>query len=445
MGTVKEIACYGTRNGFSITGPLRNWYNQLRARYTGCTHVLGNLEITQLERAAVPNIDLSFLATIEVVTGYVIIVNVEADVIPFTNLRHILADDKYNMGGTDYALLVLLSDVRDGLQMPKIKEISGNVMFYLWSSCYPQSIVWDSITKGTTNYSNVKGLECDDCHPSCLDTDGQRRCWGPGKDLCQKANRMKCAWLCRNGSCFEKGILGCCHPDCLGCYDDWINTECEVWLTPEADTKMAYIKYMCILIFIVLLNVFSGVTSTRIKACYGTRNGFSITGPLRNWYNQLRTRYTGCTHVLGNLEITQLERAAVSNIDLSFLATIEVVTGYVLIVNVEADVIPFTNLRHILADDKYNMDGTDYALLVLLSDVRDGLQMPKIKGISGNVMFNLWASCYPQSVVWDSITEGTIYYSDLQGLECNDCHPSCLDTEGQRRCWGPGKDLCQKA
>ncbi|KAL4217037.1 Receptor tyrosine-protein kinase erbB-2 [Mactra antiquata] len=225
--STRKKACYGTRNGFSFSGSLRYWYNLLRARYTGCTHVFGNLEISNIERAAVPNIDLSFLSTIEVVTGYVIIVNVEADVIPFTNLRHIRADKKYKMHGTDYALLVLLSDVRDGLQMPKIKEISGNVMFYLWSSCYPQSIVWDSITKGTTNYSNVKGLECDDCHPSCLDTDGQRRCWGPGKDLCQKANRMKCAWLCRNGSCFEKGILGCCHPDCLGCYDDWINTECE--------------------------------------------------------------------------------------------------------------------------------------------------------------------------------------------------------------------------
>jgi hypothetical protein len=95
-----------------------------------------------------------------------------------------------------------------------------------------------------------------------------------------------------------------------------------------------------------------------------------------------RLKYEGCTFVQGNLEITWIERATSSNMDLSFLENIEVVTGYVLIAAVQSDVIPLTKLRHIRGEHLYNFKGSNFAFVVLLSENKNGIQMPEIEGLS---------------------------------------------------------------
>ncbi|XP_045179793.2 receptor tyrosine-protein kinase erbB-4-like [Mercenaria mercenaria] len=200
----------------------------MRRLYSGCTFVHGNLEITHMESRGDTTFDLSFLETIEVVTGYVLILNNDADVIPLTNLVQIRGESLFQYKGNHYAFSVILSQNKGGLQMPSLKEINGNVMISHWSVCFTNTIEWDVLAKGSvTQIYERKPDDCDECDAACTDEEGTRRCWGPGPDLCQTVNRMECAWFCQNGTCFEEGMLGCCHPECLGCNDGWIDTACE--------------------------------------------------------------------------------------------------------------------------------------------------------------------------------------------------------------------------
>ncbi|XP_060585531.1 receptor tyrosine-protein kinase erbB-3-like [Ruditapes philippinarum] len=224
----KGKVCYGTSNGFSLSGSQMFHYQRMRKRYTGCTFVHGNLEITHLERRKGMTFDLSFLETIEVVTGYVLILNNDVDVIPLTNLIHVRGESQFSYKGNNYVFSVILSDNRGGIQMPMLKEISGNVLLSHWSVCFTNSIAWDVLIQGTVTESSVEEpAGCLPCDDSCSTVDGVQRCWGPGPDLCQKVKRMECDWHCENGTCFEEGLMGCCHPECLGCNDGWIDTACE--------------------------------------------------------------------------------------------------------------------------------------------------------------------------------------------------------------------------
>lgn len=80
------VECYGSNMGFSFSGTHEYHYEALRRRYTGCTHVHGNLEVTNLNNGNV-TYDLSFLSTIQVVTGYVLLGLLNVETVPLTNLR----------------------------------------------------------------------------------------------------------------------------------------------------------------------------------------------------------------------------------------------------------------------------------------------------------------------------------------------------------------------
>lgn len=58
----------------SVPSNRDHHYRNLRDRFTNCTYVDGNLELTWLQD---PGIDLSFLQHIREVTGYVLISHVD--------------------------------------------------------------------------------------------------------------------------------------------------------------------------------------------------------------------------------------------------------------------------------------------------------------------------------------------------------------------------------
>ena len=74
-----------------------------------------------------------------------------------------------------------------------------------------------------------------------------------------------------------------------------------------------------------------------ILVCFGTYQGTieesNKPSNLELHYNSLRDRYTGCTYVDGNLEITWIIDEY-ENMTLNFLQNIREVTGYVLISDV---------------------------------------------------------------------------------------------------------------
>ena len=112
--------------------------------------------------------------------------------------------------------------------------------------------------------------------------------------------------------------------------------------------------------------------------CIGTNGRMSVPSNREHHYRNLRDRYTNCTYVDGNLELTWLKD---ENQDLSFLQYIREVTGYVLISHVDVPRIVLPRLQIIRGRTlfKLNIYDKDFALLVTLSKMNN-LEIPALRG-----------------------------------------------------------------
>lgn len=106
----------------------------------------------------------------------------------------------------------------------------------------------------------------------------------------------------------------------------------------------------------------------------------SVPSNREHHYQNLRDRYTNCTYVDGNLELTWLQD---KNLDLSFLQDIREVTGYVLISHVDVKRIVLPNLQIIRGRTlfKLNVREEEFALMVTFSNM-ENLEMPALRGQS---------------------------------------------------------------
>ena len=104
----------------------------------------------------------------------------------------------------------------------------------------------------------------------------------------------------------------------------------------------------------------------------------SVPSNREHHYRNLRDRYTNCTYVDGNLELTWLQD---ENLDLSFLQHIREVTGYVLISHVDVRRIILPSLQIIRGRTlfKLTVQEDEFALLVTLSKMHN-LEMPALRG-----------------------------------------------------------------
>ena len=112
--------------------------------------------------------------------------------------------------------------------------------------------------------------------------------------------------------------------------------------------------------------------------CIGTNGRMSVPSNREHHYQNLRDRYTNCTYVDGNLELTWLQD---KNLDLGFLQDIREVTGYVLISHVDVKRIVIPNLQIIRGRTlfKLNVRDEEFALMVTLSKM-ENLEMPALRG-----------------------------------------------------------------
>ena len=97
-------------------------------------------------------------------------------------------------------------------------------------------------------------------------------------------------------------------------------------------------------------------------------------------------RYTNCSYVDGNLELTWLPD---TNLDLSFLQHIREVTGYVLISHVDVRRIVLPSLQIIRGRDlfKLNIQKDAFALIVTLSKMHN-LELPALRGKKKDIFCN---------------------------------------------------------
>ncbi|XP_053570529.1 epidermal growth factor receptor isoform X2 [Bombina bombina] len=214
----EKRVCFGTSNLFNQVGSTDDHYNRLQRMYTDCEIVLGNLEITNINR----NQSADFLKSIQEVGGYVLIALNAVKTIPLDNLRVIRGNTLYK---DQYSLSILSnwfnnSNALEELPMRQLTEIlrgsvkiSGNKKL-----CSMNTIQWRDIV----NHNYMSSLNVDPpssyrCKAPVCDASCNGSCWGLGPENCQTLTKVICAQQCP-GRC--RGLMpsDCCHSQCAaGC------------------------------------------------------------------------------------------------------------------------------------------------------------------------------------------------------------------------------------
>ncbi|XP_059055085.1 epidermal growth factor receptor isoform X1 [Achroia grisella] len=224
---VKGKICIGTNGRMSVPSNRETHYRNLRDRFTNCTYVDGNLELTWLEN---DTMDLSFLKYIREVTGYVLISQVHVPQIILPHLQIIRGRTlfKLNVRDEEFALIVTMSSAFT-LELPALRDVlRGSVGIYdNYNLCHVKTINWDEIITGVNaTYVYVYTFQtperkCPRCDPSCVEG-----CWGDGPENCQKFSKTNCSPQCAQGRCFGPNPRDCCNTFCAGGCTGPLPTQC---------------------------------------------------------------------------------------------------------------------------------------------------------------------------------------------------------------------------
>ncbi|XP_013189331.1 epidermal growth factor receptor isoform X2 [Amyelois transitella] len=224
---LQERVCIGTNGRMSVPSNRDTHYRNLRDRFTNCTYVDGNLELTWLQNETM---DLSFLKYIREVTGYVLIsyVNVQQIILPQLQIIRGRTLFKLNVRDEEFALIVIMSSAFT-LELPALRDVlRGNVGIYNnYNLCHVKTINWEEIITGpNATYVYVYDFQtpervCPRCHSSC-----EGGCWGEGPENCQKFSKTICSPQCDQGRCFGKNPRDCCNTFCAGGCTGPLPTQC---------------------------------------------------------------------------------------------------------------------------------------------------------------------------------------------------------------------------
>ncbi|KAM8858220.1 receptor tyrosine-protein kinase erbB-4 isoform 1-T1 [Synchiropus picturatus] len=494
-----QSVCTGTENKLSTLSDLEQQYRTLRKYYENCEVVMGNLEITSIDRSR----DLTFLRSIREVTGYVLVALNQFDYLPLENLRIIRGNKLYE---GRYSLSIFLNYRRDGnfglrqLGLKNLTEIlSGSV--YVDNNkflCHADTIHWQDIVKSPGIHPIVvptnSSVSCQRCHRSC-----NGRCWGPKENQCQSLTKTVCAEQC-DGRCYGPYVSDCCHRECAGGCFGPKDTDCfactnfndsgacvtqcpqqfvyntitfQVEHNPRAKyTYGAFCVKKCPHNFVVDQNscvracptnkmeveenrVKMCIPCTDIcpKACDGIGTGSLAAAQTVDSSNI--DKFVNCTKINGNLVflITGIKGDVYLNIEaldpekLNIFRTVREITGYL---NIQSwpdnmtDLSVFSNLATIGGRALYS----GISLLVLKQHGISSLQLQSLQEISaGNVhIADNSQLCYYNTINWTRLFRGTnqkvLIRNNRSPKECSKgrmvCDPLCSDGG----CWGAGPEQC---
>ncbi|KAJ8350673.1 hypothetical protein SKAU_G00258030 [Synaphobranchus kaupii] len=497
--TFGQVVCPGTENKLSTLSDLEQQYRTLRKYYDNCEVVMGNLEITSIDR----NRDLSFLRSIREVTGYVLVALNQFDYLPLENLRIIRGTKLYE---GRYSLAVFLNYRRDGnfglrqLGLRNLTEILNGGVYVDQNKflCHADTIHWQDIVKNSRSELLVvptnSSVGCRRCHRTC-----NGRCWGPREDECQTLTKTVCAEQC-DGRCFSPYVSDCCHRECAGGCSGPKDTDCfactnfndsgacltqcpqplvynpttfQLEHNPEAKyTYGAFCVKKCPHNFVVDHNscvracpsstieveenqVKMCIACTDIcpKACDGIGTGSLQATQTVDSSNI--DKFVNCTKINGNLVflITGIKGDVYHGIEaldpekLNVFRTVREITGFL---NIQSwpenitDLSVFSNLATIGGRSLYS----GISLLILKQQWISSLHLQSLSEISaGNIYItNNSQLCYYNTVNWTSLfrTNGqkVLIRNNRNPKECTQeqmvCDPLCSDGG----CWGPGGDQC---
>ncbi|XP_061735847.1 receptor tyrosine-protein kinase erbB-4 isoform X1 [Nerophis ophidion] len=494
-----QSVCAGTENKLSTLSDLEQQYRTLRKYYESCEVVMGNLEITSIDRSR----DLTFLRSIREVTGYVLVALNQFDYLPLENLRIIRGTKLYE---DRYSLAIFLNYRRDGnfglrqLGLRNLTEILSGGVYVDQNKflCHADTIHWQDIVKNSGVYpvvvpSNSSGT-CQKCHRSC-----NGRCWGPKEDQCQSLTKTVCAEQC-DGRCFGPYVSDCCHRECAGGCFGPKDTDCfactnfndsgacvtqcpqpfvynpttfQLEHNPRAKyTYGAFCVKKCPHNFVVdqsscvkacpsnkmeveenRIKMCIPCTDICPKACDGIGTASLQTAQTVDSSNI--DKFVNCTKINGNLVflITGIKGDVYHNIEaldpekLNVFRTVREITGFL---NIQSwpdnitDLSVFSNLVTIGGRSLYS----GISLLVLKQQGILSLQLQSLREISaGNVHIAENSQlCYYDTVDWTLLfraaNQKALTRSNRSPQDCSKDHMVCDPLCSDAGCWGPGPDQC---
>ncbi|XP_065110260.1 receptor tyrosine-protein kinase erbB-4-like [Paramisgurnus dabryanus] len=495
-----QSVCPGTDNKLSTLSDLDQQYKTLRKFYENCEVIMGNLEITSIER----NRNLSFLKSIREVTGYVLVALNQFDYLPLENLRIIRGTKLYE---GRYSLAIFLNYRRDGhfglrqLGLKNLTEILNGGVYVDQNKflCHADTIHWHDIIKNPRSEllvvpANSSGNTCRRCHRSC-----NGRCWGPQEDQCQSLTKTVCAEQC-DGRCFGPYVSNCCHRECAGGCFGPKDTDCfactnfndsgacvtqcpqpfvynpttfQLEHNPKAKyTYGAFCVKKCPHNFVVdhsscvracpsnkmeveenHIKMCIPCTDICPKMCDGIGTGSLQTAQTVDSSNI--EKFVNCTKINGNLIflITGIKGDMYHGIGaldperLNVFHTVREITGYL---NIQSwpenmsDLGVFSNLVTIGGRTLYS----GISLLILKQRWISSLQFQSLKEISaGNVYItNNSQLCFYNTVNWTGLfrtnTQKVLIKSNRDPRECTKQKMMCDPLCSEAGCWGPGADQC---
>ncbi|KAM7375269.1 hypothetical protein PAMA_014389 [Pampus argenteus] len=472
--------CPGTENKLSTLSDLDQQYRTLKKLYENCEVVMGNLEITSIDR----NRNLSFLKSIREVTGYVLVALNQFDYLPLENLRIIRGTKLYE---GRYALAIFLNYRRDGyyglrqLGLRNLTEILNGGVYVDQNKflCHADTIHWRDIIKNPqaellvvpSNNSNL-GLTKTVCAEQC---DG--RCFGPYvSDCCHR----ECAGGCsgpKDTDCFactNFNDSGACVTQCPQPFV-YNPTSFQLEHNPRAKyTYGAFCVKKCPHNFVVdhsscvracpsnkmeveenRIKMCIPCTDICPKVCDGIGTGSLQTAQTVDASNI--DKFVNCTKINGNLIflITGIKGDMYHGIGpldperLNVFRTVKEITGYL---NIQSwpenmtDLSVFSNLATIGGRSLYS--GSGISLLILKQRWISSLQFQSLDEISaGNVyIFNNSRLCFYNTVNWTSLfrtpSQKVLIRNNRDPKECTQQRMVCDQMCSDDGCWGPGPDQC---
>ncbi|XP_044760747.1 epidermal growth factor receptor isoform X2 [Coccinella septempunctata] len=494
----KGKICIGTNARMSVPSNREHHYANLKDRFTNCTYVDGNLELTWLKDE---NLDLSFLQYIREVTGYVLISHVEIKRIVLPKLQIIRGRTLFRMnnGGEEFSLIVSLSKMYT-LELPALRDVlSGNIgLFNNYNLCHVKTINWNEIMSDpNSKYSYVYNFtsperECPPCDKKC-----EAGCWGEGEENCQKFSKENCSPQCFQGRCFGPQPRECCHlfcaggcvgpkqSDCIACknfYDDGVCTqECppmQIYNTvnyswePNPKGKYAY-GATCVKNCPEHLLKDNGACVRTCPPQKRAKNGECIPcegpcpktcpgsdGPVHSGNIE---SYRGCTVIEGHLHILENsfnpyqqifanytfgERYPAMHPDkLEVFSTLKEVTGFIDIQATHPDfknLSYFRNLEIIGGRELHEY----FSSLYIVKTSLQSLELKSLKKINSGTVTILENKdlCLASSINWSKIRkskEHNLMIGNNQNPEvCKRKKLVCDDQCSEDGCWGAGPDQC---
>uniref|UniRef100_A0A8C8FX12 Receptor protein-tyrosine kinase n=1 Tax=Oncorhynchus tshawytscha TaxID=74940 RepID=A0A8C8FX12_ONCTS len=493
-----SAVCAGTENKLSTLSDLEQQYRTLRKYYENCEVVMGNLEITSIDRSR----DLSFLRSIREVTGYVLVALNQFDYLPLENLRIIRGTKMYE---DRYALAIFLNYRRDGnfglrqLGLKNLTEILQGGVYVDQNKflCHADTIHWQDIVKNARVSPLVvptnSSVTCE-YHVSVMGA-----CYIVVFCCLSAVTKTVCAEQC-DGRCFGPWVSNCCHRECAGGCSGPKDTDCfactnfndsgacvtqcpqpfvynpttfQLESNPRAKyTYGAFCVKKCPHNFVVdhsscvraCPSNKMEVEQNRIKMCIACTDicpkacdgiGTASLQSAQTVDSSNIEKFTNCTKINGNLVflITGIKGDVYHNIKaldpekLNVFRTVREITGFL---NIQSwpenmtDLSVFSNLATIGGRALYS----GISLLVLKQQWISSLQLQSLNEISaGNVYItNNSQLCYYNTVNWTGLfranNQKVLIRNNRDPKECTTeqmvCDPLCSDAG----CWGPGPDQC---